>query len=714
MGSSTKKHKKHKSNKHDEEKPTQNQQQGLRLILKVGGQNSPEHDSEGVLPKEGLIPTEGALGEERERRHHKKSKKKKKSKDKSRDRDRDKDRDRERKHRHHHKDKKRKREEIEKVEAEEEEDEPTEEQLQQLDEVLNAIDLGSPSSSVFREPRTCVIKKYQERNLVQRMLEHVHRALEKRDPQNFFAWPVTDNIAPGYSTIISNPMDLSTMRQKVDDNEYVDLQEFMEDFKLMCENAMKYNHADTVYYKASRKLMHAGQKLMTPEKIGWLLALIPEVTNKELGFEVPPDVRAEYKIPPTSTSNYSPIKRLMPLTKFEAIPDDLEPDQILAQAKEAARMAKAKLQAKKFGGPSMGFLRQRKDGTTNLNIIVGGDGVIPGTKKRPVLLGQLTGKLTEGTGQMQGFREDRRNLAKPIKPLHYGAFGSYAPSYDSAFANLTKDETDLLLQTYGSDTAVQYAESILDFAKDCDYTVWMVDSLLDLLTGGDHSKTKQSLDDNKRLREEESAVRTALEASQLLSQATVAENGITNSSIDIDSLRSLSDLGIDVDFLDEYQEREQLQQRLDTCSQMLDRLHKVQQARLSQTLPQHLSMIAGPNDEELTLAQTVTDQLTDISKRVQPSDVAPCAGLRRAMGVAPPSNMQQPTTSITGGTSSVQHTVLTAVPPQTNQDQTNQAQKQEVEVDLESELRQFLENAPNLGQSSLDRDDKTIEEILME
>lgn len=73
--------------------------------------------------------------------------------------------------------------------------------------------------------------------------------------------------------------------------------------------------------------------------------------------------------------------------------------------------------------PTMGFLKQKKEGTTHLNILVGGDGVIPGTKKRPVLLGHLCGKLTEGSSQLQGFREDRRNMAKPIKPLYYGAFG---------------------------------------------------------------------------------------------------------------------------------------------------------------------------------------------------------------------------------------------------------------------------------------------------
>jgi len=45
-----------------------------------------------------------------------------------------------------------------------------------------------------------------------------------------------------------------------------------------------------------------------------------------------------------------------------------------------------------------------------------------------------------------------------VKPINYGAFGSYAPSYDSTFANLTKEESDLVYQTYGDETSVQYAE----------------------------------------------------------------------------------------------------------------------------------------------------------------------------------------------------------------------------------------------------------------
>lgn len=75
----------------------------------------------------------------------------------------------------------------------------------------------------------------------------------------------------------------------------------------------------------------------------------------------------------------------------------------------------------------------------------------------------------------------------------------------------SKDESDMVYQTYGSDTAVQYAESLQDFVKDSDYATHLVDSLLDLLTGGDHSKTKKTIEDNKNLREEEQAVKTMLE-----------------------------------------------------------------------------------------------------------------------------------------------------------------------------------------------------------
>lgn len=65
----------------------------------------------------------------------------------------------------------------------------------------------------------------------------------------------------------------------------------------------------------------------------------------------------------------------------------------------------------------MGFLRQKEDGTTTLAIIVPNDGIDPKTKERPVSLGSLIGKLSHGSGNVQGFREDKRNFVKPGKIL---------------------------------------------------------------------------------------------------------------------------------------------------------------------------------------------------------------------------------------------------------------------------------------------------------
>nr|XP_029506100.1 bromodomain-containing protein 9-like isoform X2 [Oncorhynchus nerka] len=87
--------------------------------------------------------------------------------------------------------------------------------------------------------------------------------LSRKDAHGFFTFPVTDAIAPGYSVIIKHPMDFSTMNDKITDNEYKTVTEFKADFKLMCDNAMVYNRPETVYYKAAKKLLHTGFKMMS-------------------------------------------------------------------------------------------------------------------------------------------------------------------------------------------------------------------------------------------------------------------------------------------------------------------------------------------------------------------------------------------------------------------------------------------------------------------
>lgn len=149
---------------------------------------------------------------------------------------------------------------------------------------------SSTSDTSGREPRTCVLKLKQSKSPLSNLLEHLLRALEKKDPHQFFAWPVTDDIAPGYSSIITSPMDFLTIRQKVEDSLYLSLVEFGDDFKLMCENAIKYNHVETVYHKAAKRLLHVGTRMLQPENLTRslrpLASYMRELTQKELGFDL--------------------------------------------------------------------------------------------------------------------------------------------------------------------------------------------------------------------------------------------------------------------------------------------------------------------------------------------------------------------------------------------------------------------------------------------
>jgi len=68
------------------------------------------------------------------------------------------------------------------------------------------------------------------------------------------------------------------------------------DFKLMCENAMTYNQPETIYYKAAKRLLHAGLKLTGPEKLKTLLSAMPGMANiptSQLGFDINQDYQGD-------------------------------------------------------------------------------------------------------------------------------------------------------------------------------------------------------------------------------------------------------------------------------------------------------------------------------------------------------------------------------------------------------------------------------------
>jgi len=48
----------------------------------------------------------------------------------------------------------------------------------------------------------------------------------RKDANGFFAFPVTENIAPGYYSIITHPMDFSKMKAKIHNGDYHSVAEY--------------------------------------------------------------------------------------------------------------------------------------------------------------------------------------------------------------------------------------------------------------------------------------------------------------------------------------------------------------------------------------------------------------------------------------------------------------------------------------------------------
>ncbi|XP_050680568.1 bromodomain-containing protein 7-like isoform X2 [Leptidea sinapis] len=461
-----------------------------------------------------------------------------------------------------------------------------------------------PNSSAHREPRTCVLKASQKRRPLSRLLEQLLRNLEKRDHHQFFAWPVNDNFAPNYSNIIKRPMDFSTIKQKIDENGYKSLNCFISDFKLMCNNAMKYNKPGTVYHKAARRLLHSGLKQLTPQKLrplGDMLTYMYEIPIRELGFDIGKmDVHKVLK-------RSSPIKSGG--SEAEVVSDGAERqdsgDSVKIQM-EAAREQHRRRLAKKA------FPRMDADGKTTLCLVT--STADQHGEDKPVTLGQYVGKLSQGTGSLHTTREDRRNVARCVKPLHYGAFSSYAPSYDSTFATLTPAESHLLYHTLPRETG-RGNEELLRFAADSPWSaIYDMEAMFPATPPVDRRQA------------------TELPGSD--------DNELMKVKIDVEELRTLSSLGIDVEFLSEMQEELQFAQKdfgisaaLRHTRDLIEKLHRDQRDRLSATPPWHLSLAPRAGGAERESARLAANCLRAMLQRVPPRHVAPLPALRRAMGV---------------------------------------------------------------------------------
>ena len=96
---------------------------------------------------------------------------------------------------------------------------------------------------------------------LQYLMRRLLQTLKERDTNDIFADPVDISQVPDYLDFIQQPMDFSTMSNKLDAGQYPTLEAFEKDFNLMIQNCMIYNSPQTMYYKQALKLKEGAQLL---------------------------------------------------------------------------------------------------------------------------------------------------------------------------------------------------------------------------------------------------------------------------------------------------------------------------------------------------------------------------------------------------------------------------------------------------------------------
>ncbi|XP_032193753.1 bromodomain-containing protein 9 isoform X2 [Mustela nigripes] len=558
-----KKHKKHKTEWRSsyEDYTDKPLEKPLKLVLKVGGSEVTElsgsgHDSSYY---------DDRSDHERERHREKKKKKKKKAE----------------KEKHLDDEERRKRKE-EKKRKREKEHGDTEGEAEDFDPGKK-VEVEPPPDRPVRACRTQAAE--HESTPIQQLLEHFLRQLQRKDPHGFFAFPVTDAIAPGYSMIIKHPMDFGTMKDKIVANEYKSVTEFKADFKLMCDNAMTYNRPDTVYYKLAKKILHAGFKMMSKQA-----ALLG---SEDTAVEEPVPEVAPVQVE-TARKSKRPSREVIscmfePEGNACSLTDSTAEEHVLALVEHAADEARDRI-SRLLPGGKMGYLRKNGDGGLLYSVVNTAEPDADEEETHPVDLSSLSSKLLPGFTTL-GFKDERRG-----KVTFLSSATTALSTHNSVFGDLKSDETELLYSAYGDETGVQCALSLQEFVKDAgSYSRKLVDDLLDQITGGDHSRLLFQLRQRRNV--------PAKPPDEVKAGDSLGDGG---SVLDFMSMKSYSDASLDISALGSLGKvKKELDAddghlNLDETAKLLQDLHEAQAERGGSRPPSNLSSLSNtsPSDRD--------------------------------------------------------------------------------------------------------------------
>ncbi|GAW82719.1 bromodomain protein [Plasmodium gonderi] len=109
--------------------------------------------------------------------------------------------------------------------------------------------------------------KYDELEELRRKNEVMMNLLNKLiafDKKRVFLYPVNVQFVPDYLNIIKEPMDFTTMKQKIQNFKYSNFQEFEKDFFLIINNCYTYNDKSTIYHRIAENVENYYKKI-TPK-----------------------------------------------------------------------------------------------------------------------------------------------------------------------------------------------------------------------------------------------------------------------------------------------------------------------------------------------------------------------------------------------------------------------------------------------------------------
>lgn len=150
-----------------------------------------------------------------------------------------------------------------------------------------------------------------------------------------FHYPVMDEDAPNYRSIIQNPMDMATLLQRVDSGKYITCKAFLEDFDLILTNAKKYNGDD---YNGARIVSRAYE--LRDAVHGMLSQMDPALVSfsekiADEGGPLPiPDDLVDSALPQT------PVVQMSTMTRASARLRNVQPEVNLDQSYDALKKPK--------------------------------------------------------------------------------------------------------------------------------------------------------------------------------------------------------------------------------------------------------------------------------------------------------------------------------------------------------------------------------------